>query len=251
MISSVIQSLRPLVHPMLVHFPIALLFASVALDWMGFWLRRPGLTRAGFYVLVFGTAGAGVAAVSGPDHASGGPAVQELLTSHQSFALITVALAVTLMVVRFAAIRGIQGRWALGYLASTLLLLVTLSLTGYYGGELTYHQGVGVATATPASSGTGIASAGDGEAGGTVPAKPLVVLLGLFSVGVLGFWIVAGRSATGGYFAAWWQAVRRDSDDGGALWTLRQMTSAGDGYGPMPRAAAASEPHGDRVGRSG
>ena len=39
---SLVTNLRPLLHPMLVHFPIALIVASVALDWVGYWLR---LTR--------------------------------------------------------------------------------------------------------------------------------------------------------------------------------------------------------------
>ena len=34
--STLVQQLRPLLHPMLVPFPIALLFASVALDWPGY-----------------------------------------------------------------------------------------------------------------------------------------------------------------------------------------------------------------------
>jgi hypothetical protein len=73
------QQLRPLVHPMLVHFPIALLFASVALDWLGYWLQHPNLTRTGFYRLTLGALGTGVAALSGPDHATGDPSVPFLL----------------------------------------------------------------------------------------------------------------------------------------------------------------------------
>jgi uncharacterized membrane protein len=153
MLTNLASDLRPLVHPIMVHVPIALLFASVGLDWAGFWLRYVNLTRAGFYLLVLGAAGAGVAALSGPDHAGGDAAVIALLVSHQSFALVTVALAVSLTGVRFLAAEGIQGRWALIYLACTLALLSTLALTGYYGGELTYHQGVGVTTAVTTGAG--------------------------------------------------------------------------------------------------
>src|SRR5579884_3512057 len=135
---SLINSLRPLVHPMLVHFPIALLFASVALDWVGYWLRRPGFTRAGFYTLALGALSAGLAALVGPDHVVGEPA-QALLAWHQLFALLTVLLAVALVAVRFFAVDGLAGRSALGYLAATVALVAVVSLTGYYGGEMTYH----------------------------------------------------------------------------------------------------------------
>lgn len=221
MLSTLITNLRPLLHPMLVHFPIALLFASAALDVPGYLLRRPSLTRAGFFTLVLGTVGAGVAALTGPDHVQGNATVQSLLASHQSFALITVALAVALMLVRFAAIRGLSGGPAFAYLGVTALLLVSLSLTGYFGGEMTYHQGIGVAVAQP------LLATGTAVEGGGVPVKPLVALLGLMSMGMIGGWLVMGWRAREGYFAAWWRALRRESDDGGALWTLRRAPSRG------------------------
>lgn len=233
MITSLIGSLRPLLHPMLVHFPIALLFASVALDWAGFWLGHAGLTRAGFYTLVLGALGAGVAALSGPDHATGGPAVVALLVSHQSFALLTVALAVSLTAVRFFAADGISGPWALGYLACTLALLAVVSLTGYYGGELVYHQAVGVTL--PAGASAASAAAGEGSAAPLVPVKPMVALLGLLSMVGLGTWLAAGRVLAPRYHAAWWRAVRQDRRTGAAIWTLRWQRAR-----PVPEAHAAA-----------
>ena len=47
-INGLVAQLRPLLHPMLVHFPIALLFASVALDWVGYWLKLPNPTERAF-----------------------------------------------------------------------------------------------------------------------------------------------------------------------------------------------------------
>ena len=92
--ASFLNSLRPLLHPILVHFPIALLFASVALDLVGYIFRITNLTRAGFYVLALGVAGAGVAAIVGPDHATGSATADALLIAHQNLALLTVALGV-------------------------------------------------------------------------------------------------------------------------------------------------------------
>jgi uncharacterized membrane protein len=94
MLPQLIGQLRSLLHPMIVHFPIALLFASVALDWAGYWLKHPNLTRAGFYILVLGALGAGGAALTGPDHVTADASVMSLLADHQNFANLTVALAV-------------------------------------------------------------------------------------------------------------------------------------------------------------
>lgn len=218
---SLFTDLRPLVHPMVVHFPIALLFASVALDWAGYWLRHPNLTRGGFYTLVLGAMGAGVSALTGPDHVSGDATVAALLANHQSFALLTVAIAVSLVAVRFLSTEGIAGRWAWIYLGCTVVLLVTLSLTGYFGGEMTYHQGVGVVTSQAAAAPGSVG--GESSGAGSVPAKPLVALIGLLATAGLFVWLFAGRALAGAYYTAWWRAVRSEyANAGSPLWTLRR-----------------------------
>ena len=218
--SSLLGTLRPLLHPMLVHFPIALLFGSVAFDWIGLWLNYAGLTRAGFYTLVLGAMGAGVAALSGPDHVSGNATVSALFVSHQNFALLTVSFAVSLVIVRCFAVDGIAGLWALVYLACTVALLTVVALTGYYGGELVYHQAIGVSLPT----GVGV-PAGDTSALPHLPVKPMVALLGFLCIVGFGSWLAIGRLLVPLYYASWWRAVRLDRATGGAIWTLRLRSS--------------------------
>lgn len=244
--SSIVSSLRPLVHPMLVHFPIALLFASVALDWFGYWLRRPGFTRAGFYTLALGAAGAGVAALAGPDHVSG-DAAQVLLAWHQLFAALTVVLAVGLMAIRFFLVDGLAAGKALAYLAGTVALLAAVSMTGYYGGELTYHQGVGVSAAS-AGSGSGAAAAFLPLAmPPSVEAKPIVALIGLLCIIALAVWLGAGRSIAPAYYARWWKAVRRVGEQrvsghADLLWTLHWSTRLQTPPGSSRSADRARDP---------
>lgn len=218
--NALVEQLRPLIHPMLVHFPIALLFASVALDWIGYWLKHPNLTRAGFYTLVLGAFAAGIAALSGPDHASGDSSVPALLAAHQTWASVTVALAVVMVAARFIAASGLNGGGALLYLASTLALIGAVSLTGYYGGELTYHHAVGViVNGAPVATTSGVAA----YVSPLIPAKPFVALVGLLVV--IGFcvWMALGRRLFPMYFPAWWRAVRQEhTNTGGRLWTLRR-----------------------------
>jgi uncharacterized membrane protein len=218
MLSSLFSDLRPLAHPIMVHFPIALLLASVALDWLGYALARPGFTRAGFYALVLGAAGAGVAALLGPDHVSGADA-RALLGWHQLFALLTVLIAVSLGAVRFLSTRGISGGAALAYLAATAALVVAVSLTGYFGGELTYHLGVGVSNSAAGSSGADLVTAPVASAP-QIAAKPLIALIGFLSVIALSAWLAAGRAIAPQFYETWWQAVQRVGTDSGPLWTL-------------------------------
>ncbi len=216
---SLISSLRPLLHPMLVHFPIALLFASVALDWLGYWLRRPGFTRAGFYTLALGATSAGLAALAGPDQVDGQPA-QTLLAWHQFFALLTIVLAVALVAIRFFVVDGLAGRAALGYLAATLVLLAAVSMTGYYGGEMTYHQGVGVTAA--ASGGSSAPYFALLSTPPQIAAKPYVALLGFLCIIALAVWLFAGRSIAPAYYQLWRSRAQTAGVQASPLWTLRR-----------------------------
>lgn len=221
--NALIAQLRPLLHPMLVHFPIALLFASVALDWLGYWLKHPNLTRAGFYTLALGAFAAGIAALSGPDHATGDPSVPALLAAHQTWASVTVGLAVVLFAARFLSAHGLSGSGAVLYLVATLALLVAVSLTGYFGGEMSYHHAVGVTFNGVSVAGT------DGDASAVsavqplIPAKPFVALLGFLCIVGFCVWIGLGRRLVPTYYPTWWRAVRQELANAGApLWTLQR-----------------------------
>lgn len=221
--SNLIASLRPLIHPMLVHFPIALLFASVALDWLGYWLRRPGFTRAGFYTLALGALSAGLAALAGPDHVVGEPAVS-LLAWHQLFALLTVVLAVALVAIRFFAVDGLTGRGALGYLGATLVLLAVVSLTGYYGGEMTYHQGVGVTATVTGRSNVPYFSLLSTPP--DVAAKPVIALLGFLGIVALALWLFAGERIAPAYYDVWRRRAQTVGVQATPLWTIRWRAPA-------------------------
>lgn len=225
--AGLLGQLRPLIHPMLVHFPIALIFASVALDWLGYLFKHANLTRAGFYTLVLGAMGAGLAALSGPDAATGDPSVPSLLASHQTFAALTVVLAVALVAVRFLSARGISGAGALAYLLATLFLVAFVSITGYYGGEMAYHHAVGIS----APNVVPVSGAASVYVRPLLPAKPVTALVGFLAVVGLGFWLLLGRTVFPNAAGAWWQAVRQEwAVPSSPLWTLRR--------GPMQAVAA-------------
>lgn len=233
-----VEQLRPLLHPMLVHFPIALLFASVALDWIGYWLKQSQLTRAGFYTLVLGAFASGISALSGPDHATGDPSVPSLLAAHQTWASLTVALAVALVVARFLTIRGLGSGWAVLYLVGTIALLVAVTFTGYYGGEMTYHHAVGVVVNNAPVAG---APAGDNsEVRALIPAKPFTALLGMLCILGFAVWMAFGRRLAPTYYPAWWRAVRQELTDAGApLWTLRRSGSSAISLGSPTTSGSA------------
>ena len=140
-------------HPLVIHFPIALLFAAVGIDLVALgvrrasWLRR---TAATLYVL---GAVAAVAAWRTGEAAARGlqlPATtKELLSAHQEWGERTLWVFGILGIVRLAAEwRGLTARVSVHlplFLAGALGLVV-VNETGEHGGQLVYQHGVGVVT---------------------------------------------------------------------------------------------------------
>ncbi|MGE5333523.1 MAG: DUF2231 domain-containing protein [Nitrososphaerota archaeon] len=167
-------------HPIIVHFPIALLLTSVALDFAAVFLRRAMLADAATWALILGTPGALAALASGwlsEKDVNVAPAGQ-LLHLHKVCAVLA---SVTFGVLFLLRIAWQSPRW-LGWLKSTfprvgllasaqiwvktllplayakalprsvvvtyLLLsvvgVVLLGVTGYLGGAMVYDHGVGM-----------------------------------------------------------------------------------------------------------
>jgi uncharacterized membrane protein len=149
-----------LIHPMLVHFPIVLLIAAVAVDIILLLTKkdlagRQCLPLIALSALLLGTLSAGIAAIFGDialDKAillgfPSGP-----LETHETLALITIAIFGLYCLLRLLALwrryplRGVIGWISAFYGMVGVALLIT---TAYYGGELVYHFGVNVAAVTP------------------------------------------------------------------------------------------------------
>lgn len=208
MLTTLVDDLRANAHLMLVHFPIALLFTAAALDWAGYWLRRPVITRFGFYLLALGAVGAIAAALFGPEPDPDVPLA--LFAWHTLFALTTVVVALGLVAARFITTDGLRGRAAIGYLGGTVALLASVSATGYFGGLVLDPPAQLPSTylAPP-----------------LLPAKLLIALLLLLGAAAATLWLSAGRRIAPDFYVSWSRAALRAVKERGVMWTL-QRTSA-------------------------
>lgn len=143
----------PNVHPLVVHFPIALLFVAAAVDLMALILRRHTWLRwvaSGLFTL--GAATAVVVFYTGRDAADSvflpTPAANAVLADHENWAMWTVwfygVYALARLVVEW---RGV-GEKRLAHIPLFVVGALGLALvkeTGEYGAQLVFQYGVGTA----------------------------------------------------------------------------------------------------------
>lgn len=131
------------VHPMLVHFPIALVVVGFAFDLASLILKKETcLSKAGFYLLLGGTLSALLAVLAGvflTSEMSG--SAGEVKETHEMFAWITLAILTLTSVIRIYILVKNKEKTNLKWLAFFLyaLAVISVSLTGFYGGTLVYN----------------------------------------------------------------------------------------------------------------
>ncbi|HXZ24586.1 MAG TPA: DUF2231 domain-containing protein [Nitrospiria bacterium] len=134
-------------HPLTVHFPIALLFTSVFFDLLGMLTDNNNFRQTGWWLLILGLIGGTVAAGIGmwteeQIEAMGVP--EAAVDRHEAFAVTTMIVFAVLAVIRWWR----RGRWSardrVVYLSVAMAGLLLLGITGFYGGELVYRYGAGV-----------------------------------------------------------------------------------------------------------
>lgn len=139
--------MKPL-HPILVHFPIALTVFAVAADCAGLWMSNRSLAGAGGWAMVAAGAAALVTGaagyldmqrlhrVDGIDHAAHGRVHRHMF----------VGIAVVLVLAALAVWRGLL-LWRgatppMLYIDAGLVTVALVALQGFLGGELVYGDGV-------------------------------------------------------------------------------------------------------------
>lgn len=137
----------PGLHPLFVHFPIALFTAGVAFDIAAAIMRTSELQRTGWWcqlvasVSLIGTVVTGLIAeslVNIPD------AARETFEAHEQYAFIAAAGAALLLFWRIASRTALPKGRVVAYLGAYLLFVALLWVAAWYGGELVYRFGVGV-----------------------------------------------------------------------------------------------------------
>lgn len=140
------MSLMTDLHGMAVHFPIALLFASVALELAALHPKLRAMAQpAALFTLILGTLGAAAAVFTGPEDNARG--VTKLMGTHENMAHITLIIFGVLTVWRLYLLwrnQTLSRALLAGYIGLALIGLGALGYTGWLGGRMVYTEAVGV-----------------------------------------------------------------------------------------------------------
>jgi len=134
------------VHPLLVHFPIALLLTALGIDLLALMLRRPALHRVALWNLALGTLGAGAAVWSGYQAAEVAKhtfEIHQVMELHRKLGIATLVIGVLVTLGRLVVRDRLPG-WARAVSLALMLGMVgTLAYGASLGGRLVYEFGVG------------------------------------------------------------------------------------------------------------
>ncbi len=134
-------------HPIFVHFTIALTASSLAFDALGFFLGVASLTATGGWTLVSAAVMTLMTISSGLTSSTRAPVeegeARSFLRAHMALGLIFygVLLAITLWRLSLWQ-QGLNVSWL--YLAAMAVVSLVMTMQGYLGGELVYRYGVEV-----------------------------------------------------------------------------------------------------------
>jgi uncharacterized membrane protein len=134
-------------HPLVVHFPIALYLLGVLLTLSYFWRRNPEHERFAYLSFVLAWVGVIVAALTGLiDQGDLAPADPRRVSLNKHISTGLALLVVNGLLVyyrlRWADMLGSSRRWQ--YLALMAAGVLALVVTGWLGGELVYVLKVGI-----------------------------------------------------------------------------------------------------------
>ncbi len=138
--------MSPPYHPLIVHFPVALLTTAALLELCAVVFKREELSRAGWWIQLVGTLGILAAAFTGiiaENDANVTNGAAGTLDLHKELAFVCASAFAALLLWRVAARTKIPGPQRWRYLSAYCLAVLVLAVVAWFGGELVYTYGIG------------------------------------------------------------------------------------------------------------
>jgi uncharacterized membrane protein len=135
-------------HPLIVHFPIALLIVGFVADTVYLLYKKEVcLSKAGFYLMLAGTLGAVAAVLSGnffTEDMTG--SVEVIRERHETLANITMYVMIAASIMRIYLVQKskAESKAALGVYILYLIGVISVGYTGMLGGTMVFNYMIGL-----------------------------------------------------------------------------------------------------------
>jgi len=135
-------------HPLIVHFPIALLIVGFVADTVYLLYKKEVcLSKMGFYLMLAGTLGAIAAVLSGNFFTENMAGTAETIRErHETLANITMYLMIAASVLRIYLVKKgkAESKAALGVYILYLIGVILVGYTGMLGGTMVFNYMIGL-----------------------------------------------------------------------------------------------------------
>ena len=128
-------------HVLLVHFPIALGLSAALADAIWLILKKDFFRQAGLYCLILAALAAIPAVIAGDMHLESEiylGQMHQIAETHETLGYCTLGVLIAATLLRSIRKNRLAGAWLGVYGVIVLAAVALISLTGYYGGELTH-----------------------------------------------------------------------------------------------------------------
>ncbi len=139
-------------HPILIHFPIALLTVYSFFEIVSLFYKEKSLDKFTLALLGLGVLFAVAAVFTGHlaedlSYNLLNQVQKEAIETHETFATIVLFYFAALFFIKFYLVKKIKftGYYKFAYIAMVLIGNIFIYLTGYYGGRLVFDYGIGTA----------------------------------------------------------------------------------------------------------
>ena len=136
-------------HPMIVHFPIALILAAFLADLLAITMSKDACySRTALYLMLTGALGAAAAFISGKlftEEPSEG-AIVGIFSQHETMALVTLVVILIGAALRFYAVlqKKDGGMWRWIIFGFSAVGAISVAITGHLGGTMVYEYMMGL-----------------------------------------------------------------------------------------------------------
>lgn len=132
-----------LLHPKLIHFPIALFLSAMGLEVLSLVFNKESLHRTALHIYVLAALTTPLAVLTGLQDAKHIHLNHPILTVHKNFAFLTMWGSLASLPILWL-IRKNAKVFRVVFLILTLVIVTFVTITGHNGGRMVYEYGVGV-----------------------------------------------------------------------------------------------------------